>query len=320
MKRVSSMSKLINRIVVGLLLGMIGIPSILLGGWFLIVFTVIALPLAVHEFTNARPHNRYILLMHIFIMVMSFSFVYWIFFRNNYSAHQFDFALWSFEEGFSQLNVSTVGIAILVSVLFLSSILNKNFKVHDATYLNTMIILVAMSFQSFLFLRFLPQFVYKELNIERPLFFDAALALYVIISTFMTDIGAYFVGTYFGKNKLNERVSKRKTWEGFFGGIVISFVVSITFAFSLDMMGYPILPFLTLNEWYWIVLLSAMIPFVSVLGDLLFSMVKREFQIKNFSTLLGEHGGILDRIDSLILTSLYTAIMIVILNEGIAAI
>ncbi len=320
MNRVSSMSKLINRVVVALLLGLIGIPSILLGGWLLIIFTLIALPLAVHEFTNARPHNRYILPMHIFIMVMSFALVYWIFFRNNYLIHGFDFNLWSIEEGFSELRISTVGTAITVSVLFLSSILNKNFKVYDATYLNTMIILVAMSFQSFLFLRFVPQFVYAKLDIIRPIFFDSTLALYVIISTFITDIGAYFVGTYFGRNKLNPRISKRKTWEGLIGGIIISFLVSSTFAVMLDMMGYPMLPFLTLNQWYWIVLLSLIIPFVSVLGDLLFSSVKREFQIKNFSTLLGEHGGILDRIDSLILTSLYTAILVVILSEGIIAI
>jgi phosphatidate cytidylyltransferase len=320
MNRVSSMPKLINRIVVALLLGLVGIPSILLGGWFLIIFTVIALPLAVHEFTNARPHNRYILPMHIFIMVMSFSLVYWIFFRNNYLLHGFDFDAWSFVEGFSELRVSTVGTAITVSVLFLSSILNKNFKVYDATYLNTMIILVAMSFQSFLFLRFIPQFIYAELGDVRPLFFDSTLALFVIIATFMTDIGAYFVGTYFGRIKLNTRISERKTWEGFIGGIVISFIVSFTFAAILDMMGYPMLPFLTLSQWYWIVLLSLIIPFVSVLGDLLFSSVKREFQIKNFSTLLGEHGGMLDRIDSLMLTSLYTAILIVILSEGIIAI
>ena len=320
MNRVSSMSKLINRVVVALLLGLIGIPSILLGGWLLIIFTLIALPLAVHEFTNARPHNRYILPMHIFIMVMSFALVYWIFFRNNYLIHGFDFNLWSIEEGFSELRISTVGTAITVSVLFLSSILNKNFKVYDATYLNTMIILVAMSFQSFLFLRFVPQFVYAKLDIIRPFFFDSTLALYVIISTFMTDIGAYFVGTYFGRNKLNSRISNQKTWEGFIGGIIISFLVSVSFAVMLDMMGYPMLPFLTLNQWYWIVLLSLIIPFVSVLGDLLFSSVKREFQIKNFSTLLGEHGGILDRIDSLILTSLYTAILVVILSEGIIAI
>jgi phosphatidate cytidylyltransferase len=142
-----------------------------------------------------------------------------------------------------------------------------------------MIILVAMSFQSFLFLRFVPQFVYAKLDIIRPIFFDSTLALYVIISTFITDIGAYFVGTYFGRNKLNPRISKRKTWEGLIGGIIISFLVSSTFAVMLDMMGYPMLPFLTLNQWYWIVLLSLIIPFVSVLGDLLFSSVKREFQI-----------------------------------------
>lgn len=320
MNRVSRMTKLINRIVVAVLLGLVGIPSILLGGWFLIIFTLIALPLAVHEFTNARPHNRYILPMHMFIMVMSFSLVYWIFFRNNYMNHGFDFSMWSIEEGFSELRMSTVGTAITVSVLFLSSILNKNFKVYDATYLNTMIILVAMSFQSFLFLRFFPQFLFAQLNIVRPMLFDASLAIYVILATFMTDIGAFFIGTYFGRNKMNTRISKKKTWEGFVGGVVLSFLVSMIFIFSLDMMGYPILPFLTLQSWYWSTFLSLLIPLISVLGDLLFSSVKREFKIKNFSTLLGEHGGILDRIDSLILTSLYTAIFVVILSEGIFAI
>lgn len=310
-----TLSKLGNRILVAVILGLIGIPCILLGGWPAVIFTMLLLPLAVHEFTNARPHNRYKLIMHIFIMVMSFSLVYGIFFRNNFNEYQFDFSLWTFEQGFSQLEASTIGIAITVSVLFLSSILNINFKVADATYLNTMIILVSMSFQSMLYLRFLPEVEFAKLAIERGAFFDAGLILYVVLGSFMSDIGAYFVGTFFGRIKLNERVSKRKTWEGFFGGIIISVITSLTFAFTLDALGYPLLPILDLDHWYFVVFLSLVIPFISVLGDLLFSMVKREFDIKNFSTLLGEHGGLLDRIDSLMLAALSTAVTLSFLLE-----
>jgi phosphatidate cytidylyltransferase len=302
--------KMLNRIVVGLILTALGVPAFLLGGWYIIGLVSIGLVLAIHEFTNAPPHNHYKLIIHLFIMLMTLSLVFWVFIKNNFEIHELNLAAWDFTTTLNQLEMSTTAIAVSVSVLFLSSILNKNFKIEDATYLNTMVILVGLSAQSLLFLRFYPILAFQEANITMPWWATSFLIAYVIIGTFSTDIGAYFVGITFGRNKINPRISPKKTWEGFFGGIFFSFVFSVLFAFVVDSSGYPLLPFLGFNQWYLIVFLSILIPLMANLGDFLFSAIKRHFGIKDFSTLLQEHGGILDRIGSLLLSSLFVAIFI----------
>jgi len=308
--------KMNNRIVVGLVLALLGLPTIFLGGWFMIGFTTIALFLAIHEFTNARPHNKYKLIIHIFLMVMTYSFVFWIFIKNNLATHGLELAAWSFKEGLSDLQVSTIGIAVTVAVLFLSSILNINFKVDDATYLITMVILIGLSAQSVLFLRFYPIYAFEEVGQSVAWWAASFLIIYVFLGNFMSDIGAYFVGVLFGRNKMNERISPKKTWEGFFGGLVFSFAFSLAFGLVVAALGYPLLPFLTLGEWYWIVLISLAMPLMANLGDFLFSAVKRHFNIKDYSTILLSHGGILDRIDSLLITSLFVAIVVIFVANG----
>jgi len=186
--------------------------------------------------------------------------------------------------------------------------------VQDATYLITMSILLSLSFQAFLFLRFYPEFIFIE---PRSLIANSLLLLYAAMGTFFTDIGAYLIGTFFGQHKMNVRVSKNKTWEGFFGGVAVSFLGSFTFGIVMAMIGTPLLPFLTLDQWYWILLISLVMPLIATLGDFTFSIIKREYGIKNFSNLLGEHGGILDRVDSFSMVVLVVALIIYLLSDFI---
>jgi phosphatidate cytidylyltransferase len=106
----------------------------------------------------------------------------------------------------------------------------------------------------------------------------------------VADIGAYFAGRAFGKAKLAPRVSPGKSWAGVWGGLaaVAVFAVVVSQAASAP-----------LEQTLLLVIASLVTGFVSVLGDLLESMLKRFRGIKDSSQLLPGHGGIMDRIDSL---------------------
>ncbi|MRX28325.1 phosphatidate cytidylyltransferase [Kangiella sp. HZ709] len=120
------------------------------------------------------------------------------------------------------------------------------------------------------------------------------------------DVGAYLAGKTFGKNKLAPVVSPNKTWEGFFGGLITSFLV----AWALGTyMGLP-LP------------LKYFIPFVlilgivSVIGDLFVSMLKRQAKIKDTSNILPGHGGLLDRLDSTLSVAPFFVVLLLWLKGG----
>jgi phosphatidate cytidylyltransferase len=105
----------------------------------------------------------------------------------------------------------------------------------------------------------------------------------------LADTGAYIFGVSFGKHKLFERISPKKTWEGIFGGLL----VSVAGAFFLTKYFY-IFP---LEVW---VIIALIIVFFGTLGDLVESMFKRSLSIKDSGNILPGHGGILDRFDSLL--------------------
>ena len=121
--------------------------------------------------------------------------------------------------------------------------------------------------------------------------------IWVFVLIWGADIGAYFVGRAFGKHKLAPQVSPGKTWEGAVGGFAL--------AAGLGGVGLILLqsqmPGLTnaeLMHW-WLPLMCGLIV-VSVIGDLFESVVKRSTGVKDSGTLLPGHGGVLDRIDSLL--------------------
>ena len=125
---------------------------------------------------------------------------------------------------------------------------------------------------------------------------------YVLIISYLTDVFAYFIGIRFGKHKLNTRVSPKKTIEGSLGGWFFGFLTSFIWASIFHYFGKPS---------YVLLLASLFLPLVSEVGDLVFSLIKRHYGVKDFSNLIPGHGGILDRLDSHIFcTLLFGALLI----------
>ena len=107
-----------------------------------------------------------------------------------------------------------------------------------------------------------------------------------------SDSGAYFAGTRFGKTKLFERVSPKKSWEGFLGG-AFSAIVG---AFVLSQY------FVVLEDWKWLVI-AGIIIIAGTYGDLIESLFKRSIEIKDSGSVLPGHGGFMDRFDGLLLSA-----------------
>ncbi len=117
-----------------------------------------------------------------------------------------------------------------------------------------------------------------------------ALLLFLLVLIWVADSGAYFAGRAFGRHKLSPRVSPGKTWEGVAGGLAGALLCGLVFHY-LDLAPAPLLSLLGLC------LLTAL---VSIGGDLWESLLKRQAGLKDSGALLPGHGGVLDRIDSLI--------------------
>ena len=116
-------------------------------------------------------------------------------------------------------------------------------------------------------------------------------ALFAAAIVWAADTGAYFVGVRFGKHKMAPRISPGKSWEGFLGGIVASLLL-VFLARPMLHVAWPSVPLL--------MLLTVITGLISVAGDLFESLLKRHAGIKDSSHLIPGHGGVLDRLDSLL--------------------
>jgi phosphatidate cytidylyltransferase len=124
--------------------------------------------------------------------------------------------------------------------------------------------------------------------------YNKHLVLGFFLLMWTSDTGAYLSGRTFGKHKLFERISPKKTWEGTIGGAVFCIAVASTFGHFPYTWG--------LNTFHWIVI-ALIIVVAGNLGDLSESMFKRSINIKDSGTILPGHGGILDRFDAAIIAA-----------------
>lgn len=177
-------------------------------------------------------------------------------------------------DGYSiMFGVTYRGIAILLLSMLTLSIFYKDFTTRDALFLIGSVLLIGVSFNALILVRM----------------FDLYKFIFLILIFILTDTFAFIGGKIFGKHKLIESVSPNKTIEGSVIGTVIATIGASIF---YHLMVHPI----SVKAIIGILILSVL----GQIGDLIFSKIKRENDIKDFSNLIPGHGGILDRLDSTI--------------------
>ncbi len=157
----------------------------------------------------------------------------------------------------------------------------------------------------------------RNLCLSRPDLFQQSQVFFIIftalLSAWLNDTFAYFVGRKFGKHKLAPNISPKKSVEGAIGGIAITMLFNLAFFFIFDYFFFK-------NDtikWWMIPATSMFLSAISIGGDLSASVIKRNFGEKDFGTIFPGHGGIMDRFDSysFVMPMLY-AIISLILSVG----
>ena len=134
--------------------------------------------------------------------------------------------------------------------------------------------------------------------------YDYSIILMLFVMIWVNDTGAYCVGCSIGRRRLFERLSPKKSWEGFWGGLIASILVGV-----VAHLCFP-------DRWSlggWIGF-GALVSIVATFGDLFESMIKRTAGVKDSGQLIPGHGGMLDRIDSLLFVAPVAACYAIIMS------
>lgn len=135
----------------------------------------------------------------------------------------------------------------------------------------------------------IPFYLTIDLNLRNNQYLPSVAGMILLIWT--NDTMAYFIGRFFGKHKLFERISPKKTWEGSIGGIVFTVLV-----------GYFIGTYVNQGQTFFWLIAACIIAPCAIFGDLLESLFKRSLALKDSGKLLPGHGGVLDRFDAALFT------------------
>ncbi|MDD6240276.1 MAG: phosphatidate cytidylyltransferase [Eubacteriales bacterium] len=350
------------RTITGVVLVAILVPVILFGNWAYFVAVFLLALVAIHEILAVPGPGHYNWFVKGVVYVFVLSFIYWTFIKNWVRYPELSPLQMNNRFVMSDIFISITGIVLYLLILFLVAINNPKMQLQDVTYLFTMGLLLAFGFMSFYFIRYFPNssgidqnpsianltFVpdwsseaiplqdyfekyYESYYLKQDLA-SSLLAFYILIGTWLSDVGAYLFGTFFGKHRMNPRISPHKTWEGYFGGVLLS--GAVCFAFSTIMeycFNIPLVPGIlqyrysaALDElgvfhgygWFFPVLVTLLFPFVGNVGGFLFSLVKRQYGIKDFGRIFPGHGGVIDRFDSVFTNSIITMIIVWITTYG----
>lgn len=191
--------------------------------------------------------------------------------------------------GLSGSSILIFNIPLIFSIFFIEVFRNKKDP----------LINIALTFLGILFIA-LPCTLLNFVVFPKMVY-DPLILLGILVILWANDTFAYLFGWGFGRNKLFERISPKKTWEGAIGGGIMSLVFAWITSWIIP--GNP------LQDW---LSFSLIIIFAGNLGDLAESLFKRSLNVKDSGSLLPGHGGILDRFDSLLLSSPFIAFYLLV--------
>ena len=180
-------------------------------------------------------------------------------------------------------------VVAIIIFLFLSPMVfvndTKKYNLNDALYLVGSVLFIGLC--------------YNLIIITRN--YDISYVIYLLLITTITDTFALVTGMLIGKNKLCPKISPNKTVEGLIGGLIMGTFVATAFYITVINPSVSLI---------YIIVITLLLCGVGQLGDLVFSSIKRYYDVKDFSNVIPGHGGILDRLDSLIFVTLAFIILI----------
>jgi len=179
-----------------------------------------------------------------------------------------------------------VGMFLLYTIIMLINSDISKYSYQDCLWLFISTLMLGFMFKNFVDVRMI----------------DLNIVIYLFLISVMTDTFALFCGKLFGKHKLIPKVSPNKTIEGSIGGSIFGTIIPVLFMFLVT-KEFTLL----------LVIETFILTIISQFGDLFFSSIKRNHDIKDFSNLIPGHGGILDRLDSILFVTSAYIIMINIL-------
>lgn len=277
-----------TRTLTGLLIGIVVIPLLLLGGIpFLIGITLLLSGIA-YEISSMKQNPLFIKIITILLIGGTCIYNYFNINNNIY------------------LPIASIFLPILI--YYGIAVWYEKFEFREATLLGLFSILMNIFSQSILYIRSINN--------------NANALTFMIITTCAVDVFALFIGCKFGKHKLNPRISPKKSIEGAIGGIVCATILAFIFNWffpifqtsnTTNFLNLAFNNSLEIVQPLKVVIITIFLTTIGQLGDLVFSMIKRNYEIKDFSNLLPGHGGLTDRIDSICFNSIMFQILFVLL-------
>ena len=187
------------------------------------------------------------------------------------------------------INIATIKLIIVPFLMLFLTFLFELFRKKANPFINISYTLLGLLYIVIPFAMLFHIGFYNNNSFTETYSFQLILGFFILLWT--NDTGAYLAGRFFGKHKLFERISPKKTWEGSFGGGIVTMGGAYILSLFFD--------HLSLSNW---VVIAILIAIFGGLGDLVESMLKRSLKIKDSGKLLPGHGGILDRFDGLLLS------------------
>ena len=251
-----------QRIITAIIMCLLVIPVIIIGGPVYYIFAIILSMLALKEMLAIKNSKKEIPLFIHFISYVALTLIVTSNLNTTLEVFSIDYRV-------------IAGIFLLFTIPAVLYHDRAKYSIIDAFYLIGTILFLGSSFSILI--------LFRTAGLK--------ILLYMLLISVSTDTYAYFTGYLIGRHKLLEQISPNKTIEGMIGGTLFGTFIPAVYYITVVNTSMPIIT---------VILMSLFLSILGQFGDLVFSAIKRYFNRKDFSKLLPGHGGILDRLDSII--------------------